>query len=93
MHANDLLWTLRHRSELGDGDGAGIGREDRISRQDAVEVAEDLSFDGKFFSRRFDSEAATAKSFAVERRRDPGFCIVRLLLGKLIFCYFASGLR
>ncbi len=85
VHADDLVRTLGLRGELCDGDGAGVGGEDRVGWEDAVEVAEDLRFDGELFGRGFDGQVAAAEGFKVEGGGDSGSGGCGFLFGEFRF--------
>ena len=78
------------RGDLGDRDGAGVGREDRFGSQDAVEIAKDLSLDLKPLGGGFDGERGGREVLQAGGQGDAGTSLVGLLLRELLFRYFAG---
>ena len=78
---------------FGDGDGAGVGREDRFRRQDAVEIAKDLGLDLEPLGGGFDGERGGREIVQAGGESDARAGLVGLLLRELFFRHFAGEVR
>src|SRR5829696_4829183 len=71
MRTYDGLGSPRGRSDGGDGNRTGVGREHRAVAADAVEIAEDLLLDLDLFEDGLDDDVGVGDGVEVGRRADP----------------------
>ena len=68
------------RGDLGHGEGRGVRREDRVRRDDPLELAEELALDTEILERGLDHELARARSASsVDERQPPERRVLVLL--------------
>ena len=58
MKADEMFRAVGGGGKAGDGDGGGVGGEQRVGSMRGTEVLENLALDGFVFGRRFDDEIA-----------------------------------
>ena len=71
MQTHDLVRARRRRSERGDRDGRGVGREDRVGTDDTIQLAEDRDLGVAIFRRGLDDQLNVGEGRDVGRPPDP----------------------
>ncbi len=72
VHPDHLLGPPGARRDLGDGDRAGVGREDRAGRGDAIELLEDRELHRRVLARRLYNEVGAGGGIQRGPRLHPG---------------------
>ena len=65
MHSDDVCRAVSKRGQLGDGDGRGVGGQDRVRGQDAIKGAEDFGFQFEALGGCLYGEVRGGEGFAV----------------------------
>ena len=65
VHADEALGPVGGRGQPGDGDGGGVGREDRALLQMRAQLGEDLALDRFVLGGRLDDEVASPNASQV----------------------------
>jgi hypothetical protein len=91
VHADDALGVLRRDGDLGDRQGRGVRREDRVGGDHLVDLAEQFLLEVQVLRHGLDDELAGGEVPEVARERDPRVQRVVLLLRHLAAGQRAPG--